>query len=134
MFPKYGWGRARLFVTVVLNDGIFYSMLSESSGFEIHNDCELMQILNEMGTVKREYDKIYPAMQAVKQKGYGIISPTIDELSLEEPEIVKQGSRYGVRLRASAPSIHLIRADIETEVSPVVGTEKAVGGACSVFA
>ncbi len=117
-------GTGEAFVTVVLNDGIFYRMLSESSGFEIHNDCELMQILNEMGTVKREYDKIYPAMQAVKQKGYGIISPTIDELSLEEPEIVKQGSRYGVRLRASAPSIHLIRADIETEVSPVVGTEK----------
>ncbi len=111
-------------ISTYLNDGIFYNMLSQSSGFDIKDDCTLMNILTEMGQVKREYDKIAPAMQAVKQKGYGIISPSIDELALEEPEIVKQGSRYGVRLRASAPSIHLIRADIETEVSPVVGTEK----------
>jgi len=108
-------GKGVVNINTSLNDGIFYNMLSQSSGFDIKDDCSLMNILSEMGQVKREYDKIAPAMQAVKQKGYGIISPSIDELALEEPEIVKQGSRYGVRLRASAPSIHLIRADIETE-------------------
>jgi len=74
--------------------------------------------------MKREYDKIQIALREVENKGYGIVTPTIDELSLEEPEIVRQGNRYGVKLRASAPSIHLIRANIETEVCPVVGTEK----------
>lgn len=74
--------------------------------------------------VKKEYDKIAIALQEVNTKGYGIVSPSIDELILEEPEMVKQGSRYGVKLRAKAPSIHMIRADIETEVSPIVGSEK----------
>ena len=74
--------------------------------------------------MKREYDKVSYALKEVEAKGYGIVSPTIDELSLEEPEIVKQGNRYGVKLRASAPSIHMIRADIETEVNPIVGSEK----------
>ena len=77
-----------------------------------------------MAKIKNEYERFAPALEQVRNVGYGIISPSIDELTLEEPEIVRQGSRYGVRLKASAPSIHLIRADIETEVSPVVGTEK----------
>ena len=74
--------------------------------------------------VKKEYDKVAYALQEVNETGYGIVSPSIDELILEEPEMVKQGSRYGVKLRAKAPSIHMIRADIETEVSPIVGSEK----------
>lgn len=73
--------------------------------------------------VKKEYDKVSTALQEVNTKGYGIVSPSIDELILEEPEMVKQGTRYGVKLRAKAPSIHMIRADIETEVSPIVGSE-----------
>ena len=83
-----------------------------------------MTLMKSLSGIKHEYDKISFALQEVKETGYGIVSPTIDELSLEEPEIVKQGSKFGVRLRASAPSIHMIRADIETEVSPIVGTEK----------
>ena len=73
---------------------------------------------------KKEYDKIADALQAVKTKGYGIVTPSMDELILDEPEMVKQGSRFGVKLKAKAPSIHLIKADIETEVSPIVGSEK----------
>ena len=78
----------------------------------------------QWANTKSEYDKIKMAMEEVRIKGYGIITPTKDELKLEEPEIVKQGNKYGVKLKASAPSIHMIRADIETEVSPIVGSEK----------
>ena len=74
--------------------------------------------------MKREYDKVAQALDAVKTTGYGIVVPSIDELQLEEPEIMKQGGRYGVRLKASAPSIHMLRADIETVISPIVGNEK----------
>ena len=83
-----------------------------------------MSFMVELAKIKKDYERYAPAIDQVRTTGYGIISPSINELTLEEPEIVRQGSRYGVRLKASAPSIHLIRADIETEVSPVVGTEK----------
>ena len=83
-----------------------------------------MSLMRNLAKTKQEYDKISAALEEVKSTGYGIVSPGIDELALEEPEIVKQGSKFGVRLRASAPSIHMIRADIETTVSPIVGSEK----------
>ena len=80
--------------------------------------------MKELACAKREYDRIAGALRDVRNTGYGMVPPTMEELSLEEPEIIKQGGRFGVRLRASAPSLHMIRADIETEVSPIVGTEK----------
>ena len=104
--------------------GLFYDTLSEQSGFTIHDDGDLMELLSSLAHVKTEYDKVAGALEEVKSTGYGIVVPSTDELVLEEPEIVKQGGRYGVRLKASAPSIHMIRADIETEVSPIVGNEK----------
>ncbi len=103
---------------------LFYQTLSEQSGFHITDDGDLMCLLVRLAAVKAEYDKVATALQDVREKGYGIVVPGIDELKLEEPEIVKQGGRYGVRLKASAPSIHMIRADIETSVSPIVGNEK----------
>lgn len=104
--------------------GLFYSTISNQSGFEIADDGDLMALLTQLSRVKTEYDKVAHALQEVEETGYGIVVPSIDTLVLEEPEIVKQGGRYGVRLKASAPSIHMIRADIQTEVSPIVGTEK----------
>ena len=83
-----------------------------------------MSLLTSLASVKREYDKVAEAVAQVRETGYGIVAPAPEELRLEEPEIVRQGGRYGVRLKASAPSIHMIRADIETEVSPIVGSEK----------
>ncbi len=109
---------------VLIDDDLFYKILGENSGFEISGKDTLMSLITELSATKREYDKIKGALDEVKNTGYGIVAPSIDELSLEEPEIVRQGSRYGVRLKASAPSIHMIRADIQTEVSPIVGTEK----------
>ena len=103
---------------------LFYDTISAQSGFAISDDGDLMKLLTELAGVKREYDKVAQALIEVRQTGYGIVAPAPEELSLEEPEIVKQGGRYGVRLKASAPSIHMIRADIETEVSPIVGSEK----------
>lgn len=105
-------------------DNLFYQTVEERTGFSVEDKNQLLQQLESLSLMKQEYDKISSALSAVKQKGYGIVTPSMDELTLEEPEIVKQGSRFGVRLKASAPSIHMIRADIETEVSPIVGTER----------
>lgn len=121
---KINLGTGEVSVNIVLREGLFYKLISESSGLEIKSDDELMSFITEMAKIKKNYERYAPAIEQVHSVGYGIISPSIDELTLEEPEIVRQGNRYGVRLKASAPSIHLIRADIETEVSPVVGTEK----------
>lgn len=103
---------------------LFYDTLSQQSGFTIRDDGDLMDLLTELSAVKTEYDKVADALREVKETGYGIVVPTTEELQLEDPEIVKQGGRYGVRLKASAPSIHMILANIETEVSPIVGNEK----------
>ena len=110
--------------SVTLPKELFYQTLSERSGFSVADDGDLMNLLTELAGIKTEYDKVRGALRDVRETGYGIVSPSIDELKLEEPEIVKQGGRYGVRLKASAPSIHMIRADIETSVSPVIGNEK----------
>ncbi len=103
---------------------LFYETLSQRSGFPVRDDGDLLSLLTQLSQVKAEYDKVSGALEQVRATGYGIVVPALEELKLEEPEIVKQGGRYGVRLRASAPSIHMIRADIQTEVSPIVGNEK----------
>lgn len=117
-------GSGSAVVDVDANEGLFYSVLGETTGLSISSDEELVSMLCALSEAKHEYDKIANALNQVRQTGYGIVSPGIEELSLKEPEIIRQGGRYGVRLRASAPSIHLIRADIETEVNPIVGSEK----------
>lgn len=117
-------GKGSINVDISLKDNLFYKVLTEITGVDVANEADLFTTIASLSEIKKEYDKIASALEAVKQKGYGIVTPTMDELILDEPEMVKQGSRYGVRLRAKAPSIHMIRADIETEVSPIVGSEK----------
>ena len=117
-------GRGIADIRVALPRALYYQTISEQSGFAIRDDGDLMALLTEMRGIKNEYDRISSALKDVRETGYGIVVPSPDELKLEEPEIVRQGGRYGVRMRASAPSIHLIRADIETTVSPIVGNEK----------
>lgn len=117
-------GSGTISLSITADDDLFYKILGEESGFEIKGKDTLISLMYELADIKKKYDKVSYAIKEVQETGYGIVSPSIDELSLEEPEIVKQGNRFGVRLRASAPSIHMIRADIETEVSPIVGTEK----------
>ena len=103
---------------------IFYQIAGEQSGLPIRGEADLIPLLTKLAAIQKEYQRFDGALQQVQQTGYGIVMPTIDELKLDEPEIVRQGGRYGVRLTASAPSIHMIRADIQTEVSPIVGSEK----------
>ncbi len=102
---------------------IFYSVLCEETGLEIKNDEQLLQNICMLASERKSYARIKSAIDEVEATGYGIVMPTIDELSLEEPEIMRQGGRYGVRLKASAPSIHIMKANINTEVAPIVGSE-----------
>ena len=117
-------GTGEVNININLRDELFYKIITEISGVEISNEGDLFATIAEFSKTKKEYDKIAYALEEVKAKGYGIVTPSMDELILDEPEMVKQGSRYGVKLKATAPSIHLIKADIETEVSPIVGSEK----------
>lgn len=117
-------GTGSVTVKISLKDDLFYQILTEISGVEVADEGDLFAIITDLARTKKEYSKIEYALEEVKAKGYGIVTPSMDELILDEPEMVKQGSRFGVKLRAKAPSIHMIRADIETEVSPIVGSEK----------
>ena len=103
---------------------LFYDTLSQQTGFALHSDGELLALLERLAVVQAEHQKVAAAMEEVRATGYGIVIPEAEELEMEQPEIIKQGGRYGVRLRAKAPSIHMIRADIQAEVSPIVGSEK----------
>ena len=111
-------------VIMNINNSYFFKVLSEKSNIQIESEKDIFKVIDDYSSIKAKYDKIAIALEEVNVKGYGIVTPSIDELKLEEPEIVKQGSKYGVKLKASAPSIHMIKADIETEVSPIVGSEK----------
>ena len=117
-------GTGNVNVSVELRDDLFYKVLTEISDVEISNEGDLFSTISTLAKTKKEYDKIAYALEEVKAKGYGIVTPSMDELILDEPEMVKQGSRFGVKLKAKAPSIHMIRADIKNEVSPIVGSEK----------
>ena len=111
-------------IKIDLKENLFYSVLSEITGVDVQNEGDLFGIIRELSSTKKRYDKIAYALDEVDRKGYGIVTPSIDELELEEPEMVKQGSRFGVKLRANAPSIHMIKTNVTTEVSPIVGSEK----------
>jgi len=117
-----GTGKARL--SLSMKDGLYYSVISELTGFLIKGEEELIKLLRELALIKEKYDKVSKALEAVEQNGYGIVMPDVEDLRLEEPKIVKQSGGYGVKLRAAAQSIHMIRANIETEINPIVGTEQ----------
>ena len=107
-----------------LPQALFYEELSRQAGVEIADDEALLQMLQELAQTKKLYDKVQTALEQVKATGYGIVMPGAEELKLEKPEIVKKNGNYAVKLRASAPSIHMLRAQIETEISPMVGGEQ----------
>ncbi|MBQ8299220.1 MAG: stage IV sporulation protein A [Clostridia bacterium] len=123
-FDAIELGAGKTSANVEIDKKLFYEILSEMSGVSVKEEGDLFSIVTSLAQKKKSYDKIEMALNDVKRKGYGIVTPDIDDLTLEEPEIVKQGSKFGVRLRAKAPSLHIVKADIETEVSPVVGSEK----------
>ncbi len=109
---------------IVFPEALFYEILSAKAGMPIRSDAQLLQLLTELSDTKREYDKISDALQSVKATGYGIVMPTAEEMTLQTPELLHKGTSFGVKLKAGAPSIHMIRVDIDTEISPIVGDEK----------
>lgn len=119
---ELGCGHARIGLS--LQPNLFYQVLGEKTGLQISDEGSLMDQVLKMAEVKKEYDRIKDAYHDVQENGYGIVMPTIDELSLEEPEIIRQGGKYGIRLKAAAPSIHMMKTRITTEITPIVGSEQ----------
>lgn len=117
-----GTGKVTLNITL-LND-LFYSVLAEMTGLEVEGDHHLMRLMQDLSIAKTEYDKLSAALQHVRQTGYGIVIPSLEDITFEQPELIKQGRNFGIKLTASAPSIHMVQASIQTEVTPLVGTEK----------
>lgn len=110
--------------SIDMEENCYYRMLSELTGMEIQDEYELMEQLRELSTMQKEYGKVIRAMDAVRQKGYGMVLPEKDEITMEEPVLIHQGGKYGVKLRSLSPSVHMIRANIETEIAPIVGSEE----------
>ena len=117
-----GQGHAK--ITLTLNQNLFYKVLGEKTGFAIHDEGDMLDCMLELAKLKEEYEKVRDAYNDVNETGYGIVMPTMEELTLEEPEIIKQGGKYGIRLRAAAPSVHMLKTRITTEVTPIVGSEQ----------
>lgn len=119
---EYGEGSARF--SLPLKNGLFNQILSEQCGAEIESDGHLLRLLKELVSAKKEYDRVADALREAVDTGYGLVAPAMSDVTLYEPEVSRQAGRYGVRLRAKAPALHLIRSDIEAEVSPVLGTQE----------
>lgn len=111
-------------IDITLRNELFYKILGEATGLELNSENDLMPCMIELAAIKKKYERVKNALEEVEATGYGIVLPQMDELTLEEPEIIKQGGKYGVRLKASAPSIHMMSANITTEINPIVGSEK----------
>lgn len=117
-------GEGIVYSKIIIDESLFYNVLKEMTGYSIEGDYQLLGLISKLADTKKSYDKIEKALVEAKEIGYGLVSPSLDELELAEPEIYKQGSRFGIKLKATAPSLHVLRADIATEVSPLIGTEK----------
>lgn len=117
-------GTGTVSISLGFPETLFYQILSDKAGLSIENDAQLLALLTELSAIKREYDKISDALSSVKATGYGIVMPTAEEMKLQTPELLKKNGAFGVKLRAGAPSIHMIRVDIDTEINPMVGDEK----------
>ena len=123
-FSSVEMGDGTVKFSVIPKDGLFYRVLSKECGYEINDDFELINYIKELAVAKLEYDKIKDALEQVKETGYGIVAPRESDFEIEEPELVRQGSKFGVKIKASAPSLHILRVDVATEVTPLVGTEE----------
>ncbi len=117
-------GKGSVNISVSVDNNLFYKIIGEATGIDIKDESDLMPQILMLAKTKKKYEKLEAALNEVEATGYGIVMPTMDELTLEEPEMIKHSGQYGVRLKATAPSIHLMRADIMTEVAPIVGNEK----------
>ena len=117
-------GKGSAVISASIDSSLFYKIIGEATGLDIKDENDLMPQILELVSMKNKYRKFSQALQQVEETGYGIVMPSIDELTLEQPQVIKQGGKYGIRLRAQAPSIHMMKATINTEVAPIVGSEK----------
>lgn len=117
-------GEGKATITMKPKDGIFYNILSEICDLDVKSESDLLSLIKELNFAKKEYDKVKDALIDVRETGYGLVAPQLSEMKFEEPEMVKQGTKFGVKLKASAPSLHFIKANIKTEISPIMGSEK----------
>jgi len=124
MLSNINMGDGIVYLDVKPKADLFYKVLSLQCDQELKDDFQLVSYIKQLSVAKREYDKLKDALVQVEQTGYGVVSPKMEEMTLEEPQVVKQGSRYGVKLKASAPSLHIMKVDVETEISPIVGSEQ----------
>ncbi len=121
---KISLGDGKIHIKAIFKGNLFYKVLGEMTGFEVDGEDKLIKLMGELSEIKKSYERVRYALEAAENTGYGIVAPEVGNMSLEEPKIIKQGGRYGVKLKASAPSLHIIKANIQTEVSPIVGSEK----------
>lgn len=121
---KIAMDSGQIQIRIDVDEAFYYEMLSEMTGSQIDGEYSLIAELKELSKLKNEYESVRDAFTSAKMKGYGVVSPTRDEITLDEPVVIRQGNKYGVKIHSSAPSIHLIRANIETEIAPIVGDEK----------
>jgi stage IV sporulation protein A len=117
-----GTGKAEIEITT--EKDLFKQVLEQLTGVEIDGDHTLLRMVLDYSKAKKEWDKLAKAFEEVRTNGYGVVTPQLDEMFLEEPELVKSGGHYGIKLKASAPSLHILRADVTTEITPLIGTEK----------
>ena len=124
LLEKTDLSTGKLKIRVDMDDAWYYEILSEMTGVEISDEYELIHTMQDLAKMKAEYVKVQDAISSVKGKGYGVVTPQKDEIKLEEPVVIKQGNKYGVKIKSVSPSIHMIRANIETEIAPIVGSEE----------
>lgn len=125
VYKRKDLGKGEIGVNVSLLRNVYYRTITEQTGFEVNNDGDLISTLSEMSLIKSDYDKLRTALESVRSCGYGVVMPDSSQMKLEEPQIVRQGGKYNVKLKASAPAIHMIMTSIETEVTPAIGGETA---------
>lgn len=117
-------GTGTAMIQITTEEGLFKKVLAELTGIEIEGEHTLLRMILDYSKAKKEWDKLAKAFEEVRTNGYGVVTPQLDEMFLEEPELVKSGGHYGIKLKASAPSLHILRADVTTEITPLIGTEK----------
>ena len=114
----------KIHLLIYVDDAFYYQMLSDMLGEQVENEYQFMQVLKELAEKRKEYEQVAEALNSVRLKGYGCVTPNQKDIRIEQPEVIKHGNKYGVKIKAEAPSIHMIKANITTEIAPIVGAEE----------
>ena len=121
---KLDLAKGRIQVRMEIDEAYYYENISELTGVPIQGEYQLISMVKELARMKQEYGKVASAMEAVRQKGYGVVTPQLADIEIQEPVLIRHGNKFGVKIKASSPSIHMIRANIETEIAPIIGSEE----------